>query len=139
MCDLNFFGWEFHEARLNTLTVGTDYQLTGVRIVRKKDWLFSAQSEVLIDNMLLYSAPLSAVDDPAYSALKVYPNPVSDIIRVSGLDDETPVLRLYTLNGTFLKSVNSHELNVSDIDAGTYLLRIDLKNTSINRPLIIVR
>ena len=139
LCDLNFFGWEFHEAKLNALTAGTDYQLTGIRIVRKNDWLFAAQSEIFIDNMLLYSAPLSAVNDPAYAALKVYPNPVSDIVRVAGLDAETPVLQLYTLNGAFLKTVNSKELNVSDIGAGTYLLKINLKNTSIHRPVIIVR
>jgi len=139
LCDLNFRGWEFHEVELTSLAPLTDYQLTGFRIVRKSNWLFSANVEVYVDNMLLYDEMISSVSDIADVSIKIYPNPAVNFVRVSGLDTENTVLQLYSINGTILKEVHAIEMNIQDIAVGTYILKIQYKNQMITRPLIIAR
>ena len=139
LCDLNFRGWEFHEVELTSLAPLTNYQLTGFRIVRKSNWLFSANVEVYVDNMLLYDEMISSVSDIADVSIKIYPNPAVNFVRVSGLDTENTVLQLYSINGTILKEVHAIEMNIQDIAVGTYILKIQYKNQMITRPLIIAR
>lgn len=139
LCDLNFRGWEFHEVELTSLAPATDYQLTGFRIVRKSDWLFSANVEVYVDNMLLYDEMISSVSEIADASIRIYPNPAVKFVRVSGLDTENTVLQLYSINGTILKEVHAIEMNIQNIAIGTYILKIQCENQMITRPLIIAR
>lgn len=139
LCDLNFRGWEFHEVELTSLAPATDYQLTGFRIVRKSDWLFSANVEVYVDNMLLYDEMISSVSEIADASIRIYPNPAVKFVRVSGLDTENTVLQLYSINGTILKEVHAIEMNIQNIAVGTYILKIQCENQMITRPLIIAR
>lgn len=53
----------------------------------------------------------------------VYPNPATDFIRIDGV--EVSAVRIYNVSGQLLKTVKaSNEIVVSDIPAGSYLLRI---------------
>jgi hypothetical protein len=137
LCDLNFFGWEFRELNLNNLGL-TNYSLTGLKIIRKSGVL-SASNEVLIDNMLLYNTPILSVNKLYSDLVKVYPNPVSDKLTVKVKDVENPLLQLYSINGMLMKEISGNELNVSNIDAGTYILKVKFDKASLSYPVIIVR
>jgi len=59
-------------------------------------------------------------------AVKVFPNPTSDILKINGLEEETEY-SIYNLNGTRLLTgkINSGELiNVSSFQKGIYILTI---------------
>ena len=59
-------------------------------------------------------------DHPA--AVSIYPNPAADVVHVDGVD--VVEVRVYTILGQLMKTVNSTEINVSDLPEGVYLLRI---------------
>ena len=106
LCDLNFYGWEFHEVDLSSLTNVSDWILTGLKIVRKNTYLFSVASDILLDNMLLYNTPILSVNKLYGDLVKVYPNPASDFIHVSIKNQVSTSLQLYSLNGVLLKAGN---------------------------------
>jgi len=138
LVDLKFFGWEFVETKLLSLPESTNYQLTGVRILRNSGVL-SAGGDIYLDNMLLYDALIQAVPTVMKDKVKIYPNPVSDVLHVSLATDELPLLQLYSVNGVFLKEVKSKKMQVNDIETGTYLLKVRFKDAFISYPVIIVR
>jgi len=137
-CSLNFFGWEFKEMKLSGLPVLLDYQLTGFRIIRNYGVL-SSTNELYFDNMLLYDEEILAIPELMKNKIKIYPNPVNDIVHVSTSIDENPVLQLFSIGGILLKEIKANELNVHDISSGTYILKIMLKNSSASYPVMIVR
>ena len=64
-----------------------------------------------------------AVASSTVPEVSVYPNPASDIVHIDGV--EATEIRVYNVNGQLLKTVNgSNEIMVSDLPAGTYLLRV---------------
>ncbi len=137
LCDLNFFGWEFKEANLNTLPVSGNYQVTGFRIIRKSG-ILSASGELYFDNMLLYNTPLLSVHEISNPIVKVYPNPVSQVLHVTLQSVEIPKLQLYSIGGVLLKEINSVKMDVSLIESGTYLLKIKTSENQSTVPVMIV-
>ena len=63
-----------------------------------------------------------AVETITTDAVRVYPNPATDYIRVSA--DNVTSLELYTTSGSLVKSANGNELYVSDCPTGMYILSI---------------
>ena len=138
LCDLNFFGWEFVETSLLSLPESTDYQFTGFRVVRKSGVL-STGGDLYFDNMLLYDKSILAFKNVTNDLIKVYPNPVSDIIHVSMVTPEIPTLQLFSIHGLLIKEEQTKNLNVSSIATGTYVLKIKLKDSFASYPVMIVR
>ena len=126
LCDLKFYGWEFVETKLTSLPELTDYQLSGVKIVRRNG-ILSSTGSVYLDNMLLYDALIQALPNVFKEQVKVYPNPCSDVIHVSVSTDENPFMQLYSLNGVLLKEIRAKEMNVSDLSEGTYILKVKIR------------
>lgn len=59
---------------------------------------------------------------------ELYPNPVKDVLKIKNSDGETKIVRVIDLNGKLLmEQIVSEELNVSELDKGTYLLLIQDK------------
>ncbi|MDN4012826.1 T9SS type A sorting domain-containing protein [Chryseobacterium gambrini] len=62
------------------------------------------------------------------SAIQIFPNPVAEIIRISGIKDGKSV-QIYNMAGQIVKSEEFNEkVNVSELSAGIYLLKINTKN-----------
>ncbi|WP_298136975.1 T9SS type A sorting domain-containing protein [Flavobacterium sp.] len=63
----------------------------------------------------------------AINTMKVYPNPVNDILNIS-LDNEIDVVSIFNLLGqeVMTKSVNSNQtlMDISNLSAGTYLVKV---------------
>ncbi|MFZ4726186.1 MAG: Ig-like domain-containing protein, partial [Paludibacter sp.] len=136
LCDINFFGWEFVETRLLSLAELSDYQLTGFKVTRN-DGVLSGNGDMYFDNMLLYDTPLMSVWNLMKDKIKIYPNPVSDMLYVTVDNDEIPTLQLYAINGILLKEFKAKEMNVRDIAVGTYILKIKLKDSFGSYPVMI--
>ena len=142
LCDLNFIGWEFVEAELSSLPeVSEDeaFTLTGIRVVRK-DGILSGTLNIYVDNMLLYDDPLMT-SLPAIDAgqIKIYPNPVSEMLFVETPSNEIPTLRLYSFSGVLLKEIRANEISVKEFSTGTYILRVKTEKGIFGKPVIISR
>ncbi len=69
---------------------------------------------------------LTSVDNSKASEFAIYPNPVKDMLQVSGVDVAS--VKIYSVTGQMVKEVqNSAVVNVSDIETGIYV--IDVKET----------
>ena len=137
LTEMNFAGWEFREVALTGLPSGKEYTLTGIKIVENNRRLVNG--EIYLDNMLMYDELISALNVmPESDGLKVYPNPVSDVVRVSGVTTGC-VLKLYSFGGILLKQVSGTEMDISGFEAGTYILRVVTDDFTKGMPLMIAR
>lgn len=134
---LNSYGWEYTESSLSSLSEGKDYLLTGIKIEQKRLPLTSSGSFYL-DNLLLYDGLINSLPSTQNVGIKVYPNPVSDILYVSS-SENIRSLELYSLNGVVMKKVNSSVMNVADLAAGTYILKIVVGDKVYSRAIIVSR
>ena len=69
---------------------------------------------------------LSVVDGKK-SVLKIYPNPVKNILNIEK-KDQFQKADIYTINGQLVKSSLLKEINVSDLSKGDYLVKIKTDN-----------
>lgn len=139
LCQLNFYGWEFHEVDLGNLLPAGVWTLTGIKIKRTSSYQFSATTDIYLDNMLLYDEPISAINSLPASKLKIYPNPAQNIVFVDAPVYLSTTLELYNINGVLLKKVNDNNMDISAFSAGTYFLKLNTIDSQKSCPLIISR
>jgi len=98
---------------------------------------------IINDASKTYTLNLTAttgVNDFGMKDVSIYPNPVRDYLKISGLSSET-VAKIYDLNGKLMHSsilINSEsEMNVSDLSVGIYLIKLETdKETTVKRFII---
>lgn len=77
-----------------------------------------------------YIKLLFAIDEPTEIegvgevAVYVYPNPVSNVLNIMGVDDNAS-LYVYSLSGQCIMKEKGTELDVTSLLQGTYILRIN--------------
>ena len=76
----------------------------------------------------------TGMNDPAASALRIYPQPASDLVTIDGLVGPA-VLRLFASDGRLVLSeratTTSHRLRLADLSTGVYVLTIDVDSRSL--------
>ena len=89
-------------------------------------------------NQVTVGAPNSlAVEDIIAMGIRIYPNPSSSVINIDYHDDLQ--LTLFNVLGQQVMSSNSKSINISNLDQGTYILRAEDSNNTINNFKIIKR
>ncbi|MEI3790563.1 MULTISPECIES: T9SS type A sorting domain-containing protein [unclassified Chryseobacterium] len=75
----------------------------------------------------VHSSPLGT-SEVTKSKIQIFPNPVSDVIRISGIDTGQTT-QIYNLDGQLVGSEPfDQKIDVSHLSAGVYLLKITTKN-----------
>ena len=103
--------------------VGNDLQLIS------HDGEVLAQESVLEIRKIVFAkantstSPENAGDKTIY----IYPNPTQDVLIVNGID--TPVLRVFDMQGRLLKQEKGNQVSVGDLADGTYLLQVGTQVT----------
>ena len=69
-------------------------------------------------------------------SVKVYPNPAQDKIYIEG---EFENAMLYDIRGSIIKSTSEHEIELSEINNGMYLLKIIAHGKIETKKLLIKR
>ena len=139
LCDLKFYGWEFHEALFPFVGAGGTLKVIGVRVNCTNRFLFSNNLNVLFDNLLIYNESVSGVSPIRASNLRIYPNPARQFIHVDNPSNENIKLELYTLNGVKLKMANHHKMDISLFESGTYILKVYHSDRFFVSPIIILK
>ena len=92
---------------------------------------FNYENQIVQRNSIVSKdTGILAVDSSVKSNILVFPNPVKDILLVSGITSNT-AFEIYSLDGKKVKSgIYSKEknINVSQLPRGTYLLKIENQN-----------
>ncbi|ALR31544.1 hypothetical protein ATE47_13910 [Chryseobacterium sp. IHB B 17019] len=87
--------------------------------------LTSANSTMTGD---VHSGSLAVSDVKGDSKIQIFPNPVADMIRISGIDNGQSI-QIYNMAGQLVKSeAFDQKINVSQLTSGVYLLKINTKN-----------
>ncbi len=136
---IHYGGWKFAEASLKDLLPQISYKLTGFKFVQKKAPL-SKSGNVFVDNMLAYSGMITSVSSPEVANIRVYPNPVRDVINIAKEAGQIiEKIELYSLKGQLMRSTMDASMQVSDIPSGTYIIRVKLNEGIVSKPVIIIR
>jgi len=101
-------------------TAGTNYNVTGVGFYSYSDSKILPRSAEDIEEA-------TSVGEITATAVKLYPNPANDILFISS-DAKLSKVEVFNLLGQSVmsKTINSKqsELNISDLDAGMYLIKV---------------
>ena len=97
--------------------------------LRWSDGTTDNPKEVLVDQDIVLAAffAFTSVDENSMETISLYPNPASDKIHIEGLEGEHEV-QIYNAFGMKVMTTTlqgDSEINVSDLPAGYYLIRID--------------
>ena len=136
LADLSFSGWKYVEAPMHDLELGKTYALKSL-IVKKTSSPVAGFSELYFDNLHVTEQAITSVPDVWKDIVSVYPNPVSDVLTIKGLDEENITVRIYAMNGQCLKETDQKRIAVGDLPSGTYILNIIVKGDRIALPVII--
>lgn len=69
-----------------------------------------------------------ATTDVAKNKIQIFPNPVSDFIRISGIDNGQTI-QIYNIDGRLLRTAAfDQKIDVSSLSSGAYVLKITTKN-----------
>lgn len=125
LCKLRFFGWEFHEVNMEALSGIKTLEIPGLRVLRENPMPWGANADIYLDNLMVYSIPILSVPESDVETIRIYPNPARGKIWVTGTHSYEPVLQLFSLSGSLLKTVTGKEMHLSDIPAGIYVLKVE--------------
>lgn len=107
-------------------------------------WLISDFGFVAHDNPLsiepFVDGPIKAVfdgtgvDENTVIPIDVYPNPTDGLIciDVEGLDK----VEVYSITGQFIKEFKSNEIDITDQEAGTYILKVHTSSGWVTKQII---
>ncbi|MGV0831711.1 peptide-N-glycosidase F-related protein [Empedobacter brevis] len=71
-----------------------------------------------------------STDDINLSELKIYPNPVKDILEIQS-EDKISMVSVFSVDGKKLIMEKTSSLNISFLPAGNYIVKIELSNGKI--------
>lgn len=77
----------------------------------------------------LHSTSLATSDIKSdHANIQIFPNPVAEVIRISGINNGQSI-QIYNMAGQLVKSeAFDQKINVSELSAGVYLLKINTKD-----------
>lgn len=73
---------------------------------------------------ILFAESNTGIEELGISSFFVFPNPVSNTLYIQGVD-ENAALEVYNLTGKSLIKEKGTELDVTSLNQGTYILRIN--------------
>jgi hypothetical protein len=84
-----------------------------------KNGIYSAEYK-----KILFAESATDIEELGISSVFVFPNPVSNTLYIQGVDDDA-ALEVYNLTGKSLIKEKGTELDVTSLNQGTYILRIN--------------
>lgn len=136
---LDFLGWKFAEVVLSDLPAGKTVKFSGFKI-KGNNSVVAESGPVYLDNLLVYNEASGVEEEVNGKEISIYPNPATEFVMVNLLNQNDLIaLDLYTLEGKRVATSTTGELIVSDVSAGTYVLRVVTVNGTKGYPIIIAK
>ena len=101
----------------------------GYYFVKWSDGTTDNPKEVLVDHDIVLAAFFNGtgIEESGWEGVNLYPNPANDKIRIEGLEGEHEI-QIYNAFGLLVMTTileGDSEINICDLPAGYYLIRID--------------
>ena len=81
-------------------------------------------SELILDDLHLYTAVGSGIDSHENPHFNIYPNPTTNVVRCTASEPVTS-LTLYDLSGRKLMETHDNQLSLSTLAAGMYVVEVN--------------
>ncbi len=97
-------------------------------------------TEVFYDNFSLVEDTGLSVEEELASHFKAYPNPAKNVINIASKNQEITSINMFDILGKEVQGIEKSKDNVLDVSAlsaGIYLLKINSKEKSITKKIII--
>lgn len=89
-----------------------------------------------VDNVKIQDLNKFAVDDVSQKSLKIYPNPVSDILNIES-QEKIENITIFDVNAkVVLTAKSSNQLKLENLSAGIYLIKIKTKDREFTEKFI---
>lgn len=89
----------------------------------------------LIYYVIEHPEDVTGLESQANEAIKLYPNPATDIVRVNG--EEIQQIEITDAVGRHVKTVETNSFSVSGLEPGNYTLKIKTLNSDVRKALIV--
>lgn len=132
----NTTGWEKKEINLSGITFQND--ITQIKFVVDETQT-GFKDDLAIDDIVINEFSTSSTAEFSTKQFKVYPNPVRDILYVSGMHGAIPAkVELYDITGKLVNTYyNKTQISFRKLNNGIYMLKIyDKKNSSIIKKIL---
>lgn len=127
VCKLDFLGWAEIKVDLSTLEGGSDYKLTGVKIVEVPTAM-SKSGTVRLDDIMVATGE-DGIESIEVANLTIHPNPASEYLIANG-DATVGSIELISMNGATVARCTGNVLNVSAVAEGTYIAKVKLATSN---------
>jgi hypothetical protein len=106
-----------------------------------RHWQSTDKDRIHVDEIIVWTETSNSIQNSFYEQVRVFPNPVSDILTIEGVSDATADIFTVTGMNVFSQIVSTHSsfVNISELPEGIYILRITSGENVSNRKLIIAR
>ena len=104
--------------RIEINAKGTDASMT----ILNKNGIYSAEYK-----KILFAELATEIEELEISSVFVFPNPVSNTLYIHGVEDDA-ILEVYTLTGKSVLNEKGTEIDVTSLNQGTYILRINTQH-----------
>lgn len=117
--NLNSGGWATIGKRTFTIRLNQGYNT--IRLSNAAGWLPDLDKIQLDLNK--FDTSVTSISTVPSWPIKVYPNPCNSFLQI---DSESPIKQadIYSISGCLLKQYGRSNISVSDLNAGTYLLKV---------------
>ena len=105
-------------ASVNRINVIADANSASMTVVDKDGNQFAGYVKIL------FAETETGVEELDITSVYIYPNPVVNTLSIQGVDENTS-LEVYTLTGKSIINTKGTELDVTSLNEGTYILRIN--------------
>lgn len=89
-----------------------------------------------VDNVKIQNLANLAIDDVSQKTLRIYPNPVSDILKIDAQDKIENITIFGAQGKLILTSTSVSQLNVESLSAGIYLIKVKTKEKEFTEKFI---
>ena len=87
----------------------------------------------------VFTLPLAVADfNQSNLEVSLYPNPVRDILNIE-IENDIQSIEIYNIQGQKVISSNQKQINVSDLAAGMYMVRIQDVDNNIATEKIVIK
>ncbi len=119
MSPISLDQWNSYDIPLSSFTI----QGLSMSDILHLKFVGSGQSIIYLDNIYFHKGTPTAIGDTKIEKLKLYPNPVFDVLTIEGLEDGTSV-EIYGASGSLVKKVTitGESINVADLAKGVYFV-----------------
>jgi len=123
--------------KANAIILTPGFQVSGQTSGIFRAYIQPCTPSLITDNTTGTIFSKKAADNTEINNLKIYPNPVSNILTIDNGKEKLISWQLYDVSGKLMKNGNSNIVDVQSIPNASYVLKINLEKTQISKTIMV--